>query len=47
MTNMNRKPKQNLSESDSENEIIEFPRFIVIKSLEETLLELSSSLLKK
>ena len=30
------KPKQNLSESDSENEITELPRFIAIESLEET-----------
>ena len=38
MANTNQKSKQNLSESDSENEAIKFPRFIVIESLEETLL---------
>ena len=39
MANTNKKSKQNLSESDSENEIlIEFSRFIEIKSLEENTL---------
>ena len=43
-----RKPKRNLSESDTENEITEFHRFIVIKLLEETpLAKLSSFLIEK
>ena len=33
-----KKTKQNLSESDSENEAADFPRFIVIESLEEVCL---------
>ena len=32
------KTKRNLSESDSENETADFPRFIVIESLEEVCL---------
>ena len=36
MSNINQTPKQNISESNSVNEIIESPRFIVIKSLKET-----------
>ena len=32
------KPKRNLSESDLENEAADFPRFIVIESLEEVWL---------
>ena len=49
MADTNRKPKWNLSESNSENErIMEFPRFIVIESLEETLLaKLSTFLIEK
>ena len=35
LASSNKKTKQNLSESDSENEAADFPRFIVIKSLEE------------
>ena len=38
MENINKKPKWNLSESFSENEATEFPRFIALKSLEETCL---------
>ena len=38
MANTNEKPKQNHSESDSEKEKTKFLKFIVIKSLEETLL---------
>ena len=33
-----KKTKRNLSESDSENEAADFPRFIIIKSLEEVCL---------
>ena len=33
-----KKTNQNLSESDSENEVVDFPRFIVIESLEEVSL---------
>ena len=48
MTNTNKKPKQNLSESDSENKIREFSKFIVIEYLEETLLvKLFPFLIKK
>ena len=35
MASSNKKSKQILSESDSENEAADFPRFIVIESLEE------------
>lgn len=43
-----KKIKINLSDSDSETESKEFPRFIVIKSLEETpLLKLSPFLIEK
>ena len=35
---LNKKTKQNLSESDSENEASDFPRFIILESLEETCL---------
>ena len=43
-----KKTKQNLSESDSENEAADFPRFIVIKSLEEVFLaKFSPFLIKK
>ena len=38
MASSNKKSKQNLSESDSENETADFPRFIVIESLEEVCL---------
>ena len=38
MASSNKKTKQNLSESDSENEAADFPRFIVIESLEEVCL---------
>ena len=42
------KTKRNLSESDSENEAAEFPRFIVIESLEEVCLaKLSPFLIEK
>ena len=41
-------PKQNLPESDSENEITEFPRIILIKSLDKTSLgKLSPSLIER
>ena len=35
MASSNKKTKRNVSESDSENEAADFPRFIVIESLEE------------
>ena len=38
MVSSNKKTKRNLSESDSENEAADFPRFIVIESLEEVCL---------
>ena len=38
MASLNKKTKRNPSESDSENEAADFPRFIVIKSLEEVCL---------
>ena len=38
MSSSNKKTKRNLSESDSENEAADFPRFIVIESLEEVCL---------
>ena len=38
MASSKNKKKQNLSESDSENEAADFPRFIVIESLEEVCL---------
>ena len=38
MASSNKKTKRNLSESDSENEAADFPRFIVIESLEEVCL---------
>ncbi len=38
MASSNKKYKQNLSESDSENEAADFPRFIVIESLKEVCL---------
>ena len=38
MASSNKKTKQNLSESDSENEAADFLRFIVIESLEEVCL---------
>ena len=38
MASSNKKSKQNLSESDSENEAADFPRFIGIGSLEEVCL---------
>ena len=38
MVSSNKKSKWNLSESDSENEAADFPRFIVIESLEEVCL---------
>ena len=42
------KTKRNLSESDSENETADFPRFIVIKPLEEVCLsKLSPFLIEK
>ena len=38
LASSNKKIKQNLSESDSENEAAVFPRFIVIESLKEVCL---------
>ena len=38
MASSNKKSKQNHSESDSENEVADFPRFIVIEFLEEVCL---------
>ena len=38
MASSNKKTKRNLSESDSENKAADFPRFIVIESLEEVCL---------
>ena len=38
MASSNKKSKRNLSESDSENDAADFPRFIVIESLEEICL---------
>ena len=38
MASSSKKTKRNLSESDSENEAADFPRFIVIESLEEVCL---------
>ena len=35
MESSNKKKKRNLSESDAENKAADFPRFIVIESLEE------------
>ena len=43
----NKKTKQNLSESDSENEAADFLRFIIIESLEETYLAKFSLFLKE
>ena len=39
MASLNKKSKQNLSDSDSENEAAEFQSFVVLKSVEETWLE--------
>ena len=48
MVNTRKKPKQDLFESDSENEMTEFPRFIVTGSLEETpLAKVSAFLIEK
>ena len=48
MTSSYKKAKQNLSESDSENEAADFPRFIVIESLEDVCLaKLSPFLYRK
>ena len=49
MTSSNKKKtQQNLSESDSENKATDFPRFIVIESLEEVCLaEFSPFLIEK
>ena len=48
MASSNKKSKRNLSESDSENEAADFPRFIVIKSLEKfCLAKFSPFLIKK
>ena len=38
IANTNKQPKGNFSESDLENEIIEFPTFIVFESQKETFL---------
>ena len=38
LVSSNKKSKQNLSESDLENEVADFPRFIFIESLEEVCL---------
>ena len=43
----NKKTKQNLSESDLENEAADFPRFIVIESLEVCLAKFSPLLIEK
>ena len=43
----NKKTKWNLSESDSENEAADFPRFIVIESLEEVRLAKFSPFLRE
>ena len=42
MVSSNKKSKRNLSESDSENEAADIPRFIVIESLEGVCLAKSS-----
>ena len=48
MASSNKKDKRNLSESDSENEAADFPRFIVIESLEEAYrAKFSSFLIEK
>ena len=48
MASSNKKTKRNLSESDSENEAADFPRFIVIESFEEVCLaKLSPFLIEK
>ena len=48
MASSNKKSKQNLSGSDLENEAADFPRFIVIESLEEVCLaKLSAFLIEK
>ena len=48
MASSNKKSKRNLSESDLENEAADFPRFIVIESLEEVCLaKFSPFLIKK
>ena len=38
MASSNKQTKRNPSESDSENKVADFPRFIVIESLEEVCL---------
>ena len=43
----NKKTKQNLSESDLENEAADFLRFIIIESLEDTCLAKFSPFLKE
>ena len=45
MVSSNKKPKRNLSESDSGNEAADLPRFIVIESLEEVCLDKFSPVL--
>ena len=47
MASSNKKTKRNLSESDSENDAAEFPKSIVIESLEETYQAKFSPFLKK
>ena len=48
VTFLNKKDKQNLFESYSENESLEFPRFIILELLEETsLAKLSSFFIEK
>ena len=47
MASSNKKTKQNLSESDLENEAADFQRFIVIESLEEVCLAKLSSFLSE
>ena len=48
MASSNKKSIRNLLESNSENEVADFPRFIVIESLEEVYLaKFSPSLIEK
>ena len=47
MASSKQKSKRNLSESDLENEAADFPRFIVIESLEEVCLTKFSPILKE
>ena len=47
MASSNKKTKWNLSESDSENEVADFPRFLVIDSLKEVCLAKFSPFLRE